>query len=82
VTLPGAARPDALLFGESASRILVTVRPEDEARALGVARSHGAPCAPIGRVIADRFRIAAGAARIDLPVAEAADLWENALERC
>ena len=82
VTLPSAARPDALLFGESASRILVTVRPEDEARALGVARSHGAPCVPIGRVIADRFRIAAGAARIDLPVAEAADLWENALERC
>jgi phosphoribosylformylglycinamidine synthase len=81
VELPGAMRPDALLFGESASRILVTVRREDEARAVAMARSHSAPCAPIGRVAADRIRIAAGAARIDVALPDAAAAWENGLER-
>ncbi len=79
VVLPGAMRPDALLFGESASRIVVTVRAEDEARAVALARAHGAPCAPIGRVAAGRIRIAAGPARIDLAVAAAAEAWEGGL---
>jgi len=46
-----------------------------------MARSHGAPCAPIGRVAADRIRIAAGAARIDVALPDAAAAWENGLER-
>jgi phosphoribosylformylglycinamidine synthase len=78
VELPGALRPDALLFGESASRILVTVRPQDEARAVALARSHGAPCAPIGRVAADWIRIAAGSARVDVALPDAAAAWETA----
>ncbi len=81
VELPGGAgmRPDALLFGESASRILVSVRPEDAARAAGLARSHGAPCAAIGRVTAERLRVAAGAARLDVDLRAAAAAWHNAL---
>ena len=80
VGLPGGMRPDALLFGETASRIVVTVRPEDEARAVALAQGHAAPCAPIGRVTAGRIRIAAGPARIDVAVEAAAAAWEGALE--
>jgi phosphoribosylformylglycinamidine synthase len=81
VELPGGAamRPDALLFGESASRIMVTARAEDGARAEALARSHGVPCASIGRVGGDRLRIAGGAAAIDVAVRAAAAAWEAAL---
>jgi len=81
VALPGGMRPDALLFGESASRILITVRPEDAGLAQALAREHGAPCAAIGRVAAVRIRIAAGPAVIDVAVRDAAGAWEGALER-
>jgi phosphoribosylformylglycinamidine synthase len=81
VELPGgtAMRPDALLFGESASRILVTVRPGDVARAEALAREYGAPCAAVGRVDGERLRVAAGPAVVDVSLRDAAGAWENAL---
>ena len=43
-------RPDALLFGESASRVILTVAPEDAETMLTIARDLGAPAKKIGAV--------------------------------
>ena len=50
VTLEDEMRPDALLFGESASRIIITVAPEDVDTMLMIAQELGAPARAIGSV--------------------------------
>ena len=50
VVLEDGLRPDALLFGESASRVLLTVAPEDVETMLTIARDLGAPAKKIGAV--------------------------------
>ncbi|MFQ5457596.1 MAG: phosphoribosylformylglycinamidine synthase subunit PurL, partial [Myxococcota bacterium] len=48
VRLPAGDRADAVLFGESASRILVSFRPADFASAERIARDAGAPLSVLG----------------------------------
>lgn len=50
VILEDQMRPDALLFGESASRIIVTVSPDDVDTMLTIARDLGAPAKRVGTV--------------------------------
>ena len=50
VEIKDKARPDVMLFGESASRILVSVAPEDVDKMLTIARELGAPARAIGTV--------------------------------
>ncbi|MBI5287081.1 MAG: phosphoribosylformylglycinamidine synthase subunit PurL, partial [Deltaproteobacteria bacterium] len=50
-------RWDALLFGESQSRIIVSVTVEDVARFMSISDKHGAPAVVIGRVGGDRLKI-------------------------
>ncbi len=77
VDLPTAAiRPEALLFGESASRALVSLRPERLDAFLELARRHRVPAAAIGRTGGQRLRIAPG---VDVALAEAQDLWSRTL---
>jgi phosphoribosylformylglycinamidine synthase II len=72
----------ATLFGESASRVVVSVQPADEAPLLGLARSAGVPASVIGRTGGVRLRIGVGGAvTIDCAVAEAEHIWAGALER-
>ena len=72
----------ATLFGESASRVVVSVQPADEAPLLGLARSAGVPARVIGRTGGVRLRIGVGGAvTIDCTVAEAEHIWAGALER-
>ncbi len=53
LTLPGEMRPDALLFGESASRIVVSVQPDRAESVRAIARRHGVPCVELGVVGGD-----------------------------
>jgi phosphoribosylformylglycinamidine synthase len=76
--LPEEARPDAALFGESSSRIVVSFDPADRARAEAITREAGAPFRVIGRVGGDRLRINDW---IDLPLAEIHDAWRSGLAR-
>jgi len=78
VRLPGAGRPDALLFGEAPSRILVSLDPSDREACERIAREAGAPFAVIGRVGGDRLRIDD---RIDLPLGEIHAAWRDGLTR-
>jgi len=76
-----ALRPDAALFGESQSRILLSVRPQDVEAAGRLADSQGVPWAVIGEVGGDGLRIASpsGAPLVDLPVAEMEQAYEGAI---
>ncbi len=72
--LPGALRPDVLLFSETPSRAVVTTR--DELRIAELARRHGVPWARLGAVGGGRLTLAAGGATlVDLPVERLHDAW-------
>jgi len=72
--LPGARRPDVLLFSETPSRAVVTTR--DDLRLPELARRHGVPWARIGVVGGDRLTLAsAGKTLLDLPVARLLEAW-------
>jgi len=80
---PGSADVDSAtgtLFGESASRAIVSVRPSDRIEFLKLAAAAKVPARVIGRTGGDRIRIAvAGAAMIDVAVSEAEHVWSTAL---
>jgi phosphoribosylformylglycinamidine synthase len=48
VSLPGDLPAHVALFGESASRVVVSVAPERAEGLLGLAASHGVPCVLLG----------------------------------
>ncbi|HEU4692950.1 MAG TPA: AIR synthase-related protein, partial [Vicinamibacterales bacterium] len=89
VDLPGievasapAVSAVATLFGESASRAIVSIAPAKRSQLMQLATSLGVPALAIGRTGGSRIRIAiAGEPAIDLSVAQAEQAWSTALER-
>lgn len=80
VELKEGFRKDALLFGETQSRILVTLREEKLPVLLDIANRVGISCQQIGRVEGERLEIAvAGNVEIDLPVKDMENCWRGAL---
>ena len=83
----GSLRRDALLFGESQSRIILSVRPNTVEALLSRATEAGIPAVHVGTVGGDRFVIEveqrgmSNGCRIDLPVAQVSDRWARALEQ-
>jgi len=87
VDLPGvAAGPDsyrdtATLFGESASRAVVSVSPARLPELLAMAADAGVPARQVGRVAGDRIRISIDGRRvIDELVADAQGVWATSIE--
>ncbi|MBI4514390.1 MAG: phosphoribosylformylglycinamidine synthase subunit PurL [Deltaproteobacteria bacterium] len=78
VELEGAIRPDAFLFGESQSRIVVSLRRQHLARLRELADRHDVPLTVLGEVRKHRLTIGA---LIDVGVAEMRELWGTALAR-
>jgi phosphoribosylformylglycinamidine synthase subunit PurL len=77
---PGAPAVPATLFGESASRVVVSVARGHRAALLQLAAEHGVPAAEIGTTGGARIRIAvSGAQAIDCAVDEAEAAWSTAL---
>jgi phosphoribosylformylglycinamidine synthase len=82
VDLPAAGGIAATLFGESASRAVVSVRPGDRAALQALAGELGVPFHLIGRTGGPRLRMTVGgAAAIDCSIAEAEEIWRSAIER-
>ena len=87
VTLPkGRLRNDAVLFGESQSRVVISVKPSQRQAVLDHAKSSGVPADVIGRVSGDRLVISVRhegteECLIDQPVSGLLDRWAYALER-
>jgi len=82
----GSLRRDALLFGESQSRIILSIRPNAVESVLSRASEAGIPAAHIGTVGGDRLVIDAErgshseACRIDLAIEKVRDRWTHAIE--
>ena len=78
VSLEGDLPPHVLLFGESASRAVVSVTPEREGSLRGLAATRGVPFLRLGetggpRAVIDGF--------VDATVAELTEVWEQAIPR-
>jgi phosphoribosylformylglycinamidine synthase II len=82
IALPAGIRPDALLFGEAPSRIVIAF---DESRAgeiAAAAKQHGAPFTILGTTGGDRLKITIGDdPTIDRPLPELADAHRHGLAR-
>jgi phosphoribosylformylglycinamidine synthase len=72
----------AALFGESASRVVVSVSPDEMTRVLERAAASGVPARVIGQTGGNLLRIAVGGRTvIDVPVTEAEQAWSAAIGR-
>ena len=82
VSAEAASEATATLFGESASRVVVSVAANRTAELVALASAAAVPATPIGRVGGDRIRISiAGRRVIDEPVGEAERIWSTAIDR-
>jgi phosphoribosylformylglycinamidine synthase len=81
---PSAPSPNPsipALFGESASRIVVSVSASNESDVLARAKAAGVPARRIGTTGGSRLAISiAGQKTIDVTVSEAEQIWATALE--
>lgn len=76
----GLGRMDAVLFGESQSRIILSVRESDLTGLVEAAGRHGLQPTVLGRVVPDRFSITvAGEPLVDLATAELEERWRMAI---
>jgi phosphoribosylformylglycinamidine synthase len=72
----------AALFGESASRVVVSIAPPEVTEVLERASAVGVPARIVGRTGGSAVRITVGGQlAIDLAVDEAERTWAGALER-
>jgi phosphoribosylformylglycinamidine synthase len=72
----------AALFGESASRVVVSVSADDVTNVLEEAAARGVPARVVGQTGGNLLRIAVGGRlAVDLSVAEAERAWSTAIER-
>ncbi len=75
------SRLDALLFGETQSRILITADGPTASRVAAQAEILGVKATVLGRVGGDRLSIKTGAGEWSWPVAELHDSWWNSIAR-
>jgi len=74
-------RIDATLFGESASRVVVSSDGDRVQRLLAAAENAGVPALMIGRTRGDRIEVLVdGMEALDVPVADAEQAWATAIE--
>ena len=78
IELEGAIRPDALLFGESQSRIVLTLRRRHLSRLREIAAAAEVPLTILGEVRGRRLIIGP---LIDVEVEELRRVWDGALPR-
>jgi len=86
VRLSDAIAAAPLLFGEAQGRIVVSCAPADVDAVLGLAQNHGVAAARIGTVRARGpasavFRISTPGIRLELAVADLAEVWTSAIPR-
>jgi phosphoribosylformylglycinamidine synthase len=78
----GTTNEAAALFGESASRVVLSASPDNVTQILERAAAAGVPARVIGRTGGDRLRVAvAGRMAVDVSVDEAERAWSSVIER-
>jgi phosphoribosylformylglycinamidine synthase II len=78
VTLDGDMPPHVLLFGESASRVVISVSPEREGSLRGLAATRGVPFRRVGETGGPRAVIDG---LVDATVSDLTEVWEHAIPR-
>jgi phosphoribosylformylglycinamidine synthase len=78
---PAHAARAALLFGESQSRIILGIAPENADRVLAALAAAKIPHSRLGTVGGDKLSITAHGATLASPLAEACDPFEHSIER-
>ena len=82
VSRDGSINRAAALFGESASRVVVSTTPPHAAAVLERAAAAGVPARIVGRTGGTRLRIIVGGeTAVDLSIDEAERVWSGAIER-
>ncbi|HET7824891.1 MAG TPA: AIR synthase-related protein, partial [Anaeromyxobacter sp.] len=76
VRIPFPTRKDFVLFGEDASRILVSLPKSNAARFVELCRDLGAPVIRLGVVGGDRLVVESA---LDVPVADLAKAWRDGI---
>lgn len=82
-TAEGSTSPrlDALLFGETQNRVVISVAPQDAGRVLKQCQILDVPAQRLGTVGGDTLSIRSGATTLEAPVSELHDIWWNAIGR-
>jgi phosphoribosylformylglycinamidine synthase len=78
---PLQTRLDALLFGETQSRVVITCNPLDAVKVVERAKLLGVPAAKIGTVGGDRLAIKTNGVEFSATPGELHDAWWNAIAR-
>ena len=78
---PPAVRLDALLFGETQSRIVISAPPHHAAKILAQARILEIPATKLGVVGGSTLRIKTSNRELSWDLADLHDLWWNAIAR-
>jgi phosphoribosylformylglycinamidine synthase len=74
-------RLDALLFGETQSRVVVTCKPLNAVKVVERARLMGVPAQRIGAVGGDKLAIKTSSGEFSTPLTELHDAWWNSITR-
>ena len=74
-------RLDALLFGETQSRIVISCKPLDAVKVVERARLMGVPAIQIGKVGGDKLTVKTASGEFSAPLTELHDPWWNSIAR-
>jgi len=74
-------RLDALLFGETQSRIVISCKAINAVKVVERAKLMGVPAMQIGKVGGDKLTLKTGGAEFSTPIAELHDAWWNSIAR-
>ena len=74
-------RLDALLFGETQSRVIITCKPLDATKVIERAKLMGVPAARVGTVGGEVLSVKTAGSEFTAPVSELHDAWWNAIAR-
>ncbi len=74
-------RLDALLFGETQSRVVISCKALDAVKVVERAKLMGVPAMQIGKVGGDQLTVKTVAGEFSAPLAELHDAWWNSIAR-
>jgi phosphoribosylformylglycinamidine synthase len=77
----GALRLDALLFGETQSRVVITCKPLDAVKVVERTKLMGVPAIQIGKVGGDKLMVKTASGEFSTPLIELHDPWWNSIAR-
>jgi phosphoribosylformylglycinamidine synthase subunit PurL len=74
-------RLDALLFGETQSRVVISCKPLDAVKAVERAKLMGVPAIQIGKAGGDKLTVKTAGGEFSAPLTELHDAWWNSIAR-